>query len=114
MTSYLVSLTDAPYFTTFLESTPILGVDGSLADVLPEGDPAIGSAHAKTGTLVGPGTETPYLLETKALAGYLDAASGRRLAFAVFVNDVPITEVQAVLQANADLGAIASQLFQLY
>ncbi|GAA2951734.1 D-alanyl-D-alanine carboxypeptidase/D-alanyl-D-alanine endopeptidase [Microbacterium schleiferi] len=114
MTSYLVSLTGAPYFTTFLESTPILGVDGSLANVLPEGDPAIGSAHAKTGTLVGPGTDTPYLLETKALAGYLDAASGRHLAFAVFVNDVPITEVQAVLQANADLGAIASQLFQLY
>ena len=114
MTSYLVSLTDAPYFETFLESTPILGVDGSLATVLPDGDPAIGSAHAKTGTLVGPGTDTPYVLETKALAGFLDAASGRRLAFAVFVNDVPITEVQAVIQANTDLGAIASQLFQLY
>ena len=114
MTAYLAFVTNAPYFATFLDSTPILGVDGSLANVLPDGDPAIGSAHAKTGTLVGQGTDTPYLLETKALAGYLDAASGRRLAFAVFVNDVPIDEVQAVIQANTDLGSIASQLFQLY
>lgn len=114
MTTYLAFVTKAPWFETFLGSTPILGVDGSLANVLPDGDPAIGSAHAKTGTLVGPGTDTPYVLETKALAGYLEAASGRRLAFAVFVNDVPIDQVQAVLQANADLGAIASQLFQLY
>ena len=114
MTAYLAFVTNAPYFATFLDSTPILGVDGSLANVLPDGDPAIGSAHAKTGTLVGPGTDTPYLLETKALAGHLDATSGRRLAFAVFVNDVPIDEVQAVIQANTDLGSIASQLFQLY
>lgn len=114
MTTYLRYLTGTETFQTFYDSTPILGVDGSLANVLPEGDPAIGAAHAKTGTLVAAGVETAYILETKALAGYLDAASGRRLAFAVFVNDVPIDDISVVFQANNDLGAIASQLFQLY
>jgi D-alanyl-D-alanine carboxypeptidase/D-alanyl-D-alanine-endopeptidase (penicillin-binding protein 4) len=114
MTTYLRYLTGTDTFQTFFDSTPILGVDGSLASVLPEGDPAIGAAHAKTGTLVTAGDQTPYILQTKALAGYLDAASGARLAFAVFVNDVPIEEVSAVLQANNDIGAIASQLYQLF
>jgi D-alanyl-D-alanine carboxypeptidase/D-alanyl-D-alanine-endopeptidase (penicillin-binding protein 4) len=114
MTRYLEYLTGTPTFETFFDSTPILGVDGSLASVLPAGDPAIGHAHAKTGTLVAEGTTSAFLLQTKALAGYLDTAGGRNLAFAVFVNDVPIDEVSAVLQANNDLGAIASQLYQLY
>lgn len=114
MTRYLRYLTTTATFETFYDSTPILGVDGSLATVLPEGDPAVGAAHAKTGTLVAAGDHTPFVLETKALAGFLDAASGQRLAFAVFVNDVPIEEVSAVFQANNDLGAIASQLYQLF
>lgn len=114
MTTYLRYLTGTDTFQTFYDSTPILGVDGSLANVLPEGDPAIGAAHAKTGTLVGAGVSTAFVLETKALAGYLDAASGERFAFAVFVNDVPIDDVSAVFEANNDLGAIASQLYQLY
>ena len=114
MTAYLRYLTTTPTFETFYDSTPILGVDGSLASVLPAGDPAIGHAHAKTGTLVTGGTTTAYLLQTKALAGYLDAASGRRLAFAIFVNDVPIDDVQFVFQANEDIGAIASQLYRSY
>jgi D-alanyl-D-alanine carboxypeptidase/D-alanyl-D-alanine-endopeptidase (penicillin-binding protein 4) len=114
MTTYLRYLTGTDTFQRFYDSTPILGGDGSLANVLPEGDPAIGAAHAKTGTLVGAGVSTPFVLETKALAGYLDAASGERFAFAVFVNDVPIDDVSAVFEANNDLGAIASQLYQLY
>ena len=114
MTTYLDHITSTPTFETFFDSTPILGVDGSLASVLPAGDPAIGHGHAKTGTLVGAGTTTPYLLVTKALAGYIDAKSGHRLAFALFVNDVPIEKVQAVLKANSDLGAIASALYSRY
>ena len=114
MTTYLRFLTGTPTFSVFDESTPVLGVDGSLAHVLPAGDPAIGHARAKTGTLVGAGTTTPYILQTKALAGYIDAKSGRELAFALFVNDVPMTEVAGVLQANSDLGAIASALYSAY
>ncbi|BCT75226.1 D-alanyl-D-alanine carboxypeptidase/D-alanyl-D-alanine-endopeptidase [Sinomonas cyclohexanicum] len=112
ITTYLRSLTSTPTFKTFYDSTPILGVDGSLASVLPAGDPAIGHAHAKTGTLVSAEGDK-LLLETKALAGYLDAASGKRYAFGIFVNNVPISGVNAVLTANSDIGAIASQLYRM-
>ncbi|WP_396667492.1 D-alanyl-D-alanine carboxypeptidase/D-alanyl-D-alanine-endopeptidase [Microbacterium sp. R86528] len=114
MTTYLRHLTTTSTFQTFYDSTPILGVDGSLATVLPEGDPAIGMAHAKTGTLVAEGTSSAFVLETKALAGFVETAAGRNLAFAVFVNDVPVDDISAIFQANNDLGAIASQLYQLY
>lgn len=113
MTGYLRHLTGEDWFSTFYDSTPILGVDGSLASVLPDGDPAIGHAHAKTGTLVD-GSPDELILQTKALAGYVDTAGGRRLAFMIVVNDVPIDGIDAVFQANRDLGAIASQLYQLY
>lgn len=112
ITAYLRSLTTTPTFETFYDSTPILGVDGSLASVLPAGDPAIGHAHAKTGTLVS-AENGKLLLQTKALAGYLDAASGKRYAFGVFVNDVPISGIDAVLAANSDIGAIVSQLYRM-
>ncbi|AXH35176.1 D-alanyl-D-alanine carboxypeptidase/D-alanyl-D-alanine-endopeptidase [Humibacter sp. BT305] len=114
MTGYLDHLTTTETFDTFFDSTPILGVDGSLASVLPKGDPATGHGHAKTGTLVEPRPGGGYTLVTKALAGYIDAESGHRLAFAVFVNDVPMDSVQGVFQANSDLGAIASALYSTY
>ncbi|KAA9110816.1 D-alanyl-D-alanine carboxypeptidase/D-alanyl-D-alanine endopeptidase [Microbacterium rhizomatis] len=120
LTDYLKYLTTTATFDTFYDSTPILGVDGSLASVLPAGDPAIGKAHAKTGTLVGADDATGgFVLETKALAGYLDAKSGKKYGFAIYVNDVPLgkdpTAVQGkVIQANADIGKITSLLYGLY
>lgn len=114
MTGYLRYLTGTDTFDAFSESTPILGVDGTLASVLPAGDPAIGAAHAKTGTLVGPNAVGGLVLETKALAGYVDTQSGRRLAFAVFVNDVPIDDVADLIPVGEDIAAIVSQLYRIY
>jgi D-alanyl-D-alanine carboxypeptidase/D-alanyl-D-alanine-endopeptidase (penicillin-binding protein 4) len=79
-----------PDFAVFKEALPVLGVDGTLADVLPEDSPARGKAWAKTGTygdsdLLNGRT----LLRSKALAGYLTTQAGRSLAFALFVNEVP-------------------------
>ncbi|WP_375384445.1 D-alanyl-D-alanine carboxypeptidase/D-alanyl-D-alanine-endopeptidase [uncultured Microbacterium sp.] len=117
-TDYLRYLTTTPTFDTFYDSTPILGVDGSLAKVLEDGDPAKGKAHAKTGTLVGKDADGDFVLTTKALAGYLDAKSGRELAFAIYVNDVPIPRPvdigKVALTANTDIGSIASALYSAY
>ena len=74
----------------FENALPILGVDGTLAETVPATSPARGKVRAKTGTYV---VVNPFngqlLLTSKALAGYLDAKSGRKLAFALFVNNVP-------------------------
>ena len=60
----------------FFDSLPIAGVDGTLKNRL-QGGRTKGQAYLKTGTLN----------DTRALAGYVHAASGKMYAVAVFVND---------------------------
>lgn len=60
----------------FRESLPVAGVDGTLARRM-RGTAAEGRVRAKTGTISG----------VSNLAGYVDTVSGRRLAFAVLVQD---------------------------
>lgn len=59
----------------FIDSLPIAGVDGTLAHRMTSGK-ATGAAFLKTGTL----------LDTRALAGYVKAVSGRTYALAALVN----------------------------
>ena len=61
---------------TLLESLPIAGVDGTLARRMTSG-PAKGNAHLKTGTLS----------DTRALAGYVRAKSGKVYAVSMMVTD---------------------------
>lgn len=67
-----------PWAKTFRDSLPIGGVDGTLRRRF-AGTPLAGKIFAKTGTLNA----------TNALAGWLVAASGRELTFAIYANDVP-------------------------
>ena len=60
---------------TFVDSLPVAGVDGTLQHRLQRGL-AAGRAYLKTGTL----------LDTRALAGYVQGASGRLYAVAALVN----------------------------
>ena len=53
--------------------------------------PAAGHVFAKTGTLIHPDLlNGSALLNAKALAGYTTTADGVPVAFAVFVNNVPL------------------------
>lgn len=67
-----------PWGAAFRASLPIGGVDGTLRRRF-AGTPLEGRIFAKTGTLNA----------TNALAGWLVAASGRTLTFAIYANDVP-------------------------
>ena len=77
-------------FPAFKAALPILGVDGTLDDVLPADSPARGKAWAKTGTYGDPDLlNDRMLLRSKALAGVLTTRAGRNLVFTFFVNEVP-------------------------
>lgn len=93
---------------------PILGVDGSLAMVQPDG-PAAGKVFAKTGTL-GSGDlfNNRLRLGSKSLGGYIDAASGRTLAFAIISTNSTFADIQGVFAANDDVGKVATALQQAY
>ncbi|SAL82928.1 D-alanyl-D-alanine carboxypeptidase precursor [Caballeronia arvi] len=109
-------------FPAYVDSMPFLGVDGSLASTTDfESDPTLagakGKVYAKTGTYVA-GTENAngqqqITLKGQALAGYIDAKSGRRLAFALVVNNVPIGDVPDIINVFNDEGTIAANIWKL-
>jgi D-alanyl-D-alanine carboxypeptidase/D-alanyl-D-alanine-endopeptidase (penicillin-binding protein 4) len=84
-------LSRRPDYRVFEEALPVLGVDGTLADMVSPDSPARGKVRAKTGTFYLPETRArPGVLRSKGLAGTLTTADGRTLLFALFVNDVPL------------------------
>jgi D-alanyl-D-alanine carboxypeptidase/D-alanyl-D-alanine-endopeptidase (penicillin-binding protein 4) len=87
---------------------PVLGVDGTLARVISADSPAKGKVAAKTGTLLwGNAGNDRFILTSKALAGYATAAGGRELAFAMFVNNVPIaSSEEGAKMAGEKLGEL--------
>ncbi|MFO1059160.1 MAG: D-alanyl-D-alanine carboxypeptidase [Dongiaceae bacterium] len=98
-----------PAFDAYFAALPVLGVDGSLASIGrvppdPAVAPAIGKVYAKTGTTFADGA-----LKAQVFAGYIDARSGRRLAYVVYVNDAArIRDIPGVIQVFQDEGAISA------
>ena len=116
---YLKFMTTHRDFDVFRNGLPILGIDGTLGRAGGEGCPAKGKILAKTGTislfdLLNDSGFTQY----KTLGGYMTTASGRSLAFALFVNHVHATDApdrKTVQKLNGDVGAdlirIAEQIY---
>lgn len=94
---------------------PIMGVDGSLAFVQP-GGPATGKIFAKTGTLAAQDlfNGRRFNFPTKALGGYMDAKSGRRLAFTIVVSNAVFDTIAGAFAANDDVGNVATVIQQSY
>jgi D-alanyl-D-alanine carboxypeptidase/D-alanyl-D-alanine-endopeptidase (penicillin-binding protein 4) len=103
---------DATEGARFREALPVLGRDGTLSHTLRD-SPVAGKIRAKTGTHVtGDLLNEQYVVNGKGLAGYLDAADGRRLVFAVFVNHVPAgADMKAVLALGDALAEIAAAAY---
>jgi D-alanyl-D-alanine carboxypeptidase/D-alanyl-D-alanine-endopeptidase (penicillin-binding protein 4) len=106
-----------PEFAAFDAALPVLGRDGTLAKAVSPESPARGHAHAKTGTyFVENALEGNVVLTSKALAGYLETASGRSLVFAAFVNNVALDAPKAnrsVSDATAAAGRLLGRLCEV-
>lgn len=93
---------------------PVLGVDGSLALVQRDG-PAAGKVFAKTGTLGAPDLFNGRILfPAKALGGYMDANSGRRLVFAIVAANSVFSDIRGAFAANEDVGKVAAIIQQTH
>ena len=103
MVHYLEHMAKQPSAEVFFRALPVLGRDGTLWNIQ-TASPAAGHVHAKTGTLGGyDALNRRMLLSAKGLAGYVVTASGRRYAFAAYVNNV------AVSLDPADIARVAGQ-----
>jgi D-alanyl-D-alanine carboxypeptidase/D-alanyl-D-alanine-endopeptidase (penicillin-binding protein 4) len=94
----------------------IMGVDGTQAENQ-AGTPVAGHIRAKDGSRVGGSPDGQALLVAKTEGGYIDAKSGRKLVYAVFLNDVPIGSsgvAETFFTADRDLSSIAAAIQQGY
>jgi D-alanyl-D-alanine carboxypeptidase len=104
----LTYMSRRPTFPTYIDSLPVLGVDGSLATIGTD-SPARGKVFAKTGTFLEQGT-----IRAQVLAGYIDALSGQRLAYALYVNDAgTIGNFSDLIGVIEDEGRISTIIWQL-
>jgi D-alanyl-D-alanine carboxypeptidase/D-alanyl-D-alanine-endopeptidase (penicillin-binding protein 4) len=92
--------------TPFRTALPLLGVDGSLSST-GASLPAKGHVYGKTGTTVTDGA-----LVAQNLAGYVEARSGHRIAYAIILNDYgALSDLGQVLAVLADEAAITNVLY---
>jgi len=115
MASYLAWMTKQPVSEAFRHGLPILGRDGTLAEIQVK-SPAAGHVFAKTGTF---GEEDRLhhglMVDGKGLAGYVDTASGRHLAFAAYINFARFgVNDDGTTKAGEALGEIATALYQQF
>ena len=108
----LVAMTGRKNFELYERAMPSLGVDGTLAKSIRQESPARDKVHAKTGTLLWDDLlQGNSLLTSKALAGYMTTAKGRKLAFAAFVNGVHLRDGVDTKKIGGDLGKLAEIVY---
>jgi PBP4 family serine-type D-alanyl-D-alanine carboxypeptidase len=112
MVRFLLHLSKQPFSTDFRKALPILGKDGTLAEIQVD-SPAAGHVFAKTGTYATDNALTRGGVVTgKGLAGFIDSKDGRHLAFAAYINFVPLKDMdekstKMVGQAVGEIAAAA-------
>ena len=112
----LRSMAQRPDFAAYDQALPVLGRDGTLAKAVGPDSPARGHVRAKTGSYWVDNPLTGHsVLTSKALAGYMETASGRKLAFTFFVNDVPSQAIApTVSEASALAGKKLGKLCEIF
>jgi PBP4 family serine-type D-alanyl-D-alanine carboxypeptidase len=112
MVRYLAWARARSWFRFLLRGLPIMGVDGTLADIQRK-SPARGKVFAKTGT----DGSTNYLnrgeIVEKGLAGYITTRGGRHVAFAFYIGAMngPHDEDTGTV-AGQILGAMAGATYE--
>ncbi|BCG05075.1 D-alanyl-D-alanine carboxypeptidase/D-alanyl-D-alanine-endopeptidase (plasmid) [Paraburkholderia sp. PGU19] len=106
----LTAMSRLPVYPVYHDALSILGVDGSLAAV---GKNVVGKEHifVKSGATINSAGE----MVAMNMAGYIDAKSGRRLAYALFVNNAgPLTALSDTLDVFDDEAMILGILYARY
>ncbi|MCI0413434.1 D-alanyl-D-alanine carboxypeptidase/D-alanyl-D-alanine-endopeptidase [bacterium] len=115
MTSYLAYWARHKEAKTFHDALPILGKDGTLFQIQVY-SAAAGHVFAKTGTYGRSDLlHKRVMVDSKALAGYVTTKKGHSLAFAIFVNHVPVSSKPHAIReiTGQAMGEIAAAAYEL-
>jgi len=111
----LRGMTKHKAFAVYERALPVLGVDGTLADAVEKGSPAVGRVRAKTGTYWWQDSlNDRRILTSKALAGYIKSAKDRDLVFAIYLNYVHLSSTEERQKVGKMLGKICEHWVQSY
>jgi D-alanyl-D-alanine carboxypeptidase/D-alanyl-D-alanine-endopeptidase (penicillin-binding protein 4) len=106
--------TDEPYAQTLFDSLPILGKDGSLANVQPD-SPAAGKAQLKTGNrAAGPPTTGQGIVLGNSLAGYVQGKSGRHFTVMIAMGNMPFTTLAEFVAVTDDQAKMVTAIQQAF
>ncbi|MGA2962402.1 MAG: D-alanyl-D-alanine carboxypeptidase/D-alanyl-D-alanine-endopeptidase [Candidatus Korobacteraceae bacterium] len=113
MVRYLAYMAKQHYAESFIDALPVMGRDGTL-EAMQRNSPAAGHVRAKTGTYVYfDGLNRSLLLQGKGLVGYIETRRGHKLAFAIYVNQVHLANIDEVEAVGDLLGQIANAAYEL-
>lgn len=102
----------AEQFKHFDQSLPILGIDGSLADVSKK-SVAAGKVHAKPGTgVLYNSAVRQFFLTTQALAGYIEGQNGHLIEFSIAVNNASMPTIEDIFPIFEDLGQMTVVIYE--
>ena len=113
LATFYKEATQAPYAKELSDSLPVLGKDGTLANVLPD-SPAAGKVQMKTGNRVVGTPAEQIIVLGNSLAGYVEAKSGRQLTIMVAVSNVPIATPAEFEQVTGDQAKMAAAIQQAF
>ncbi len=111
MSEFHRQVASRPYGPALEAGLPVLGRDGSLATTLPD-SPAAGHVFAKTGTRATTTPDGRTLLLAQTLVGYISTESGRKLSYALMMNNLPLAQFGDVLDVFHDQGSMSAALQQ--
>ncbi len=112
----LTKMAESPVAAEYKAALPVLGVAGSMATTSVN-LPAKGHVFTKPGSTVlpNPGGKTAQV-KAQNLAGYIDAKSGRKLAYVVMVNNAGSIDLAhlatGITAIFSDEGAISNYLYE--
>ena len=113
---FIQEMSGKAVFPAFFDALPKLAEDGSLAAINKfEADPKLkgakGHVHAKTGTYLA-GVNHQLILKGQSFAGYIDARSGRRLIYGVYVDNVAVNGIADIIDVFNDEGKISANIWK--
>lgn len=111
LTTLLRGIPGTNYGPTFVGSLPILGRDGTLANVLTH-SPAAGHAQIKTGNRVVDNAAGQINVLGNSLAGYVETSHGRKVALAIIVGNVPISTPEAFLEIDTQQAEMIAAVYR--
>lgn len=101
MATFYRNVQRAPYAQAFTDSLPILGKDGTLANVMTD-SPLAGKAQLKTGNR-GAGTPAGQgIVLGNSLAGYVQGDSGRKFVVMIAMDNMPFDTFEQFLTVTQD------------